>query len=99
MRTVKRNNEGRFIITLSIRHNGLQQLSESQHAALTRFNNFQRRFKHNERLKEDYSQFIREYSELNHMKLVHENDTENEIIVFYLPHHPIFKETNATITS
>ncbi|XP_072748533.1 uncharacterized protein [Anoplolepis gracilipes] len=37
LHTVKRNNEGHFIVTLPIRDGGLTLLGESQHSALTRF--------------------------------------------------------------
>lgn len=96
LQTVKQNDEGRFIVKLPIKHNGLQQLGESRHTALTRFNNLERRFHHNEKLKQDYSQFMQEYSELNHMQLIDENKTKKGTVEFYLPHHLVFKETSIT---
>lgn len=96
LRTIKRNDEGRFIATLPIKHEGAQQLGKSLCTALSRFYKLERRFEYNQQLKYDYVQFMREYVKLNHMRLIDENEAKDAVYEFYLPHHPVFKESSIT---
>ena len=51
--------------------------------------------KGNPRLKEEYTKFIHEYAELNHMERVEKEFPLNKG-TFYLPHHAVIKESSTT---
>ncbi|XP_018375252.1 PREDICTED: uncharacterized protein LOC108769021 [Trachymyrmex cornetzi] len=90
LRTIKQNSEGRFIVTLPIKTAQSKQLGESKNIALKRFRNLEKRFKHNDQLKIEYTSFMQEYFNLGHMQLV-DDSTYNNKTSFYLPHHCVFK--------
>lgn len=96
LQTVRRNSEGRFIVTLPIKYTGLQQLGESREIVLQRLHNLERRFRYNNQLKLDYTMFLREYLELGHMQLLDSSNINNEKILYHLPHHCVIKETSTT---
>ncbi|KAK2580695.1 hypothetical protein KPH14_001325, partial [Odynerus spinipes] len=95
--TFKRNEEGRFVVTLPIKNDQLNKLGQSRNIALRRFLTLDRKLTRQPTLMEQYSQFMKEYEDLGHMKLVSEDE---EVSVrmpnFYLPHHAIIKESSVT---
>ncbi|CAH2105154.1 unnamed protein product [Euphydryas editha] len=60
--------------------------------ALQRFFNLERRFRRNLQLKTQYSNFIREYSELGHLEELAESSPP--VQSYFLCHHAVFKETS-----
>lgn len=72
-------------------------LGNSLDSALQRFQNLEKRFSKNKILFEKYKQFIDEYLQLGHAKLVDisQYDLENDA-VYFLPHHPVFNEGSKT---
>lgn len=96
--TVKRNPEGRFIVTLPIKSNP-PPLGSSLQIAKNRLYALERKFIKNPTLKVEYAKFLAEYLQLGHMKLIDETQTKGEISnenIFYLPHHGVIKETSIT---
>lgn len=96
LRIVKRNKKERFVITLSMKVNGTQQLGESRYTALSRFSKLERRFKYNVQLKENYSQFMKEYLDSRYMQAIDEQSSKNATAEFYLPHHAVLKKTSVS---
>ena len=65
--TTKRNIAGRFVVSLPTRDDKIAQLGESKYIALRRFLALERRLETRPQLKAEYSQFVSEYINLNHM--------------------------------
>jgi len=59
--TCKRNEEGRFVVTLPPRENQLQGLGESRELAIQRLKKLEGRLERRPQLKKEYTEFIREY--------------------------------------
>jgi len=67
--TYKRDEEGRFIISMPIKKERLRELGGSRDLAIQRlFKNLERRFNRQPQLKKEYSRFMNEYLELKHMR-------------------------------
>ncbi|XP_043064322.1 uncharacterized protein LOC122320260 [Drosophila ficusphila] len=69
-------------------------LGESYQQAFRRFLNLERKLERHPDVKEQYSNFIKEYLELNHMSLVPPDDRKH--CRFFPPHHCVFKEDSTT---
>ncbi|XP_043064092.1 uncharacterized protein LOC122320081 [Drosophila ficusphila] len=69
-------------------------LGESYQQAFRRFLSLERKLERRPDVKEQYSNFIKEYLELNHMSLVPPDDRRH--CRFFLPHHCVFKEDRTT---
>ncbi|XP_018406150.1 PREDICTED: uncharacterized protein LOC108782373 [Cyphomyrmex costatus] len=93
--TYQRNEEGRFIVRLPVKEEQLQKIGDSQESALKRFNNLEKRFTKQPRVKEAYVKFMQEYLELKHMQEVHPEDA-NVQQRYYLAHHCVLKESSTT---
>ncbi|XP_025264167.1 uncharacterized protein LOC112637814 [Camponotus floridanus] len=93
--TVRRNNEGRFIVQLPIKVDKLVNLEDSQEIATKRFKALENRLKKSPKLHVEYKLFIQEYLQLGHMREVtsHLKSTHKN---YYLPHHAVYKETSTT---
>ncbi|XP_071052868.1 uncharacterized protein [Onthophagus taurus] len=92
--TTSRTDDGRFIVTIPI-DGELHQLGESYHNAKTRLLSMERKFKRLPEFGNKYREFMREYSELGHMRRVvspQESDKNN----YYIPHHGVINEKSAT---
>lgn len=70
------------------------RLGESRNIAYRRLLQLERRFKKNKLLYDRYVDFMREYQELGHMSLMHEDLRESQTPIHYLPHHCIIKESS-----
>ncbi|XP_043064525.1 uncharacterized protein LOC122320482 [Drosophila ficusphila] len=69
-------------------------LGESYQQAFCRFLSLERKLERRPDVKEQYSNFIKEYLELNHMSLVPPEDRMH--CRFFLPHHCVFKDDSTT---
>lgn len=97
IKTYKRNDEGRFIVSMPVREDQLQRLGESRGVAIRRFKNMERKFAKQPQLKEEYSRFMHEYLELKHMREIKEDDDRWYLQPqCYLPHHCVIKESSST---
>jgi hypothetical protein len=101
--TTTRDEIGRFIVRLPC-HLQNFQLGNSYTTAESRFQQLERRLTRNVELRKEYTKFMEEYLSLGHMQLVPEEDdssydnTSNKLI-FFLPHHAVFKENSTTKNS
>ncbi|KAG7212812.1 hypothetical protein KM043_013068 [Ampulex compressa] len=92
----KRDEQGRFVVKLPFKSEKLSQLGESRNVALKRFHNHERKLNRQPSLKKEYSQFIREYRELGHMRLVPEEGMSRAVAAYYMPHHAVVKQSSLT---
>ncbi|XP_058840343.1 uncharacterized protein LOC131695821 [Topomyia yanbarensis] len=93
--TVARNSEGRYMVRLPRKQDFAVMLGQSKTNALRRFEFLERRLERDSSLKQEYHQFMQEYLQLGHMQLVKPEDTSCGI-EYYLPHHPVVKESSTT---
>ncbi len=70
------------------------KLATNYCTALNRLNSLARRFQNNAQLYDQYNQVFQEYLAEGIVEEVINVDTEN--LVYYLPHHPVIKESRAT---
>lgn len=91
-KNVRRDNDGRFIVTLPFRDT--LKLGKSYELALRRFLTLERRFQTDNNLKKDYANFMNEYITLGHMEIA--QCTTSETDCYYLPHHAIRQESSAS---
>ncbi|XP_039435934.2 uncharacterized protein LOC120417801 [Culex pipiens pallens] len=91
-RTHERNEEGRYVVRHPFNERKLE-LGDSREMALRRFLALERKLDKQPELKEQYSQFIREYAQLGHMREIEEKPNEDPGAGFYLPHHCVLRPT------
>lgn len=95
--TTKRAQDQRFIVHLPIRQNTIKGLGQTEDIALKRFLSLEKKLNHNPDLKKKYTEFIHEYKDLGHMQQVKDStSTASSSKNFYLPHHPVIKESSQT---
>jgi len=90
---VKRDKTGRFTVSLPFRENAAR-LGKSYDVALRRMLSLERRFQSDTKLKEEYSKFMNEYSELGHMEITHHMIPDEQ--GYYLPHHAVRNESSTS---
>ncbi|XP_055542853.1 uncharacterized protein LOC129728437 [Wyeomyia smithii] len=93
--TVKREKDGRYTVALPKSYDYLTQLGESRSTALRRLMLLERRLTRDETLREEYHSFMKEYMDRGHMRKIQINPDETTAS-YYLPHHPVVKETSTT---
>ncbi|XP_058448928.1 uncharacterized protein LOC131428884 [Malaya genurostris] len=96
--TVSRDTNGRYVVRYPKHMNFHEMIGESKDAAIRRFQHLERRLTKDSELKKQYCEFMQEYLDLEHMKLIGSVDglREDQKPVCYLPHHPVFKESSST---
>lgn len=93
-KTVKRNQEGRYIVSLPVRKDS-QQLGDSEQSAIKRFYSLEKRLHREPQQKQEYTAFMEEYIQLGHMTKV--SKPVNALSrIYYLPHHPVIKDSSIT---
>ena len=90
----RRNADGRFEVALPFKDN-VGELGDSEDTAIKRFYSLERRLQRDDKLREMYERFMKEYEELNHMTELKQNDIKEDRM-YYLPHHGVLKESSAT---
>lgn len=93
----RRNQEGRFIVQLPVRIDKLEKLGDSKEAAMRCYKALEKRLIARNDIYVEYKNFMQEYRKLKHMREVVEcpGSTTN-YPSYYLPHHPVYKETSTT---
>ena len=87
-KTVKRDENGRFVVTIPFKGH-LSQLGDSRQMAERRLLNIEKKLLRNSELKREYSEFLCEYNDLGHMsKIANES---NAPFSYYLPHHCVIR--------
>lgn len=85
-----RNSQGQFVVKYPLKF-PIDLLGSSCDIALKRFLNLEKKFKTNEKLKIQYKNFMKEYSDLGHM-----SQTTLPNVKYFLPHHGVIKEDSLT---
>ncbi|KAK9744620.1 putative peptidase (DUF1758) [Popillia japonica] len=93
--TVSRDHTGRFRVSIPF-NSEKNNLGESRQLALKRFFACERRLNQNPDLKQDYVNFMTEYEELGHMRLINEADDAQGTQSYYFPHHAVIKASSTT---
>lgn len=88
LNSVSKNSENRFIVSLPFRDDE-PSFSGSRDIALNRFLCLERRLLKNPTLYAEYSSFLQEYIDLNHMELLTDSVCSDK--TFYIPHHCVLK--------
>ncbi|XP_062713910.1 uncharacterized protein LOC134290733 [Aedes albopictus] len=92
MRTVSRDDTGRYVVRLPLRETSVPFLGDSYKAAANRFSMMERRFAKDDELRVEYTQFMEEYLRLGHMEECSRIDGPQ----FYLPHHAVRRPESTT---
>ena len=93
--TVSRDHNGRYIVEMPKHPDITQMLGDSKNTAMRRFQLLEKRLESDTHLKAQYHKFIHEYITLGHMTLV-PREREDCSGAFYLPHHPVLKDSSST---
>lgn len=94
-RTHRRTEEGRYVVQHFFNERR-HELGDPRSIALWRYLNLEGKLDMQPELKEQYSQFIREYELLGHMRVVQEDSLEKHNSVFYLPNHCVQAPSSTT---
>ncbi|XP_018405188.1 PREDICTED: uncharacterized protein LOC108781649 [Cyphomyrmex costatus] len=95
MKTHKRDQHGRFVVSLPVKEHMMKRLGNLKEIAIQRFKSLERRFKRDPQLKVEYSKFIHEYLALRHMREF-TNSVDNLWPHFYMPHYCVIKTASST---
>ncbi|XP_029164171.1 uncharacterized protein LOC114935491 [Nylanderia fulva] len=93
--THSRTSDGRYIVRLPFRNGPPIEIGESREIAARRLSSLLRRINNQPAIKQEYAEFMSEYAQLNHMKVIAPVDSVNSQVV-YIPHHPVIRETSST---
>ncbi|KAL0882691.1 hypothetical protein ABMA27_001114 [Loxostege sticticalis] len=94
-KTTTRSPEGRYIVRLPFREEQTECANHgSRDIAEARFRSLEKRFNRDKDLKEKYTEVIKEYLTLDHMRPANDNIKENEAT--YLPHHAVVRNERTT---
>jgi hypothetical protein len=85
--------DGRFVVRLPVKTEP-SQLGTSRRMAENRLLSLERRLDRDPELKTQYHNFMQDYETAGHMEPVHSQQGTD--VVYYLPHHPVFKESSTT---
>ncbi|GFV49324.1 DUF1758 domain-containing protein [Trichonephila clavipes] len=86
-----RNADGRYILKLPFRDDS--SIGDSKEGALKRFYSLERKLHSNNQLKEQYTEFMEEYQNLDHMTPP-ASDVKSPH--YFLPHHGVINDNNST---
>lgn len=95
--TTKHASNGQFIVELPFNEN-IEKLGESKEIAIKRYLKLEKKLTSNKVIREQYKVFLEEYERLGHMTLIpkSEIECERQNLNYYLPHHPVFKDSSTT---
>ncbi|XP_058826484.1 uncharacterized protein LOC131686241 [Topomyia yanbarensis] len=94
-RTIHRESNGRYTVTLPKNEAVLERLGSSKDIAMKRFQGLERRLSRDDELRRQYEDFMTEYLQLGHMRRL-DDSQEDKVKRCYLPHHPVVKESSTT---
>ncbi|GFY31756.1 DUF1758 domain-containing protein [Trichonephila clavipes] len=92
-KSVKRNNEGRYIVNLPFKENNT--LGESKEKAVQLLYALENKFHKNKQFKDNFLNFMNEYLALGHMREISQN-CDDETPNCYIPYHMVINEKSTT---
>ncbi|XP_055590340.1 uncharacterized protein LOC129742466 [Uranotaenia lowii] len=93
-RTVQRASDGRYIVRLPLKE-AADNIGDNCNTARRRFHMIESRLQRNKELQIQYRDFMAEYETLGHMHRVADT-AGSDSSRYYLPHHPVIRETSST---
>lgn len=97
--STRRDESGRFIVSIPFQENKLAPLGSSKDMAYKRLIFIEKKFEKYLLLKEQYLQFMNEFEELEHMSAISSTTCNNNKPHFNLPHHAVRKEDSTNYKS
>lgn len=91
-KTTKRCDDGRYMVKLPFKSDQNKNLGESYDIAQRRYINMKKRLDSNIEFCKKYNDCIQEYLDLNQMEIT----TDTQQPHYYLPHHPVVKDSSST---
>ncbi|XP_072159636.1 uncharacterized protein [Bemisia tabaci] len=88
-----RNAEGRYVVSLPFKANA-PELGDSFSLARSRLLKLEHKLNRNPQLKADYHNFMKEYEDLGHMKLI--GVARADQAKYFIPHHCVINEDSKT---
>nr|CAI5829947.1 unnamed protein product [Callosobruchus analis] len=85
---------GQFIMCLPFKDN-IERVGNTEGITTQKFLNLEKKLDRNERSKEMYIEFMREYERLGHMTQINTKN-EGNAQIFYLTHHGVYREGSST---
>lgn len=97
-RTTKRNEDGRYIVSLPFKVESTDKinLGQSKNSAMAQYFRNEGRLIRNPKLKEEYDKVVQEYCTLGHMSPITPSKSSNLSLHYYLPHHAVIKPESIT---
>ncbi|XP_029158933.1 uncharacterized protein LOC114931136 [Nylanderia fulva] len=93
--THTRNDQGRYVVRLPFKKPP-QLLGNSYNRASRMMDSLRNRFQVSAKYSETYFKFMKEYEDLQHMKLITDINVEHLHPNFYLSHHGMWRESSTT---
>lgn len=94
LETFERDADGRYVVQLPFRKE-VGELGASRPQTEKRFYQLERRLDQDPEKKKQYAEFIQQYIDLGHARVLERNEMEN-IDAYYLPHHCVFRPESST---
>ncbi|CAK1582509.1 unnamed protein product [Parnassius mnemosyne] len=88
--TTRREDDGRFCVQIPLK-DSVEILGDSYNIAEKRFFQLEKKLNNNDKLKQEYQHFIKEYERLGHM-----TNVSKPLFGYYLPHHAVIRENSET---
>lgn len=90
--TVRRNDDGRFVVSLPFRIES-PNLGDTFHTAERRFFNLEKKLDKNEDMKISYHKALKDYIDQGHISLMEGSNHQDG---YFIPHHCVYKESTST---
>ncbi|XP_055691286.1 uncharacterized protein LOC129794555 [Lutzomyia longipalpis] len=92
-KTTYRDPNGRYVLQLPLRPT-VENLEDNKENALRQFRRLEKRLNAHPQLKEEYTKSIHQYLKDGFLEPVPKQDVSE--FVYYMPHHPVIKESSST---
>ncbi|XP_061724297.1 uncharacterized protein LOC133530805 [Cydia pomonella] len=95
-RTTKRDESGRYTVHLPLKQNVEETVNlcgDTKHQAINRFQSLERKFRKDDKLKQEYTNVINEYKDMGHLR---RSETQNDENALYLAHLAVIREDKDT---
>jgi hypothetical protein len=92
VKTTRRENDGRFVVSMAFKNGELPKLGDSKKTAIATLFQLEKRFAKNTNLKMQYAEAVHEAINLGHMVVI--KNPPND--AHYIPHHAVMKDSSTT---
>ncbi|XP_053685891.1 uncharacterized protein LOC128735430 [Sabethes cyaneus] len=94
-KTTRRQPSGRYTVSYPRNDELLAKLGDSKEIAERRFLQIEKRLGRDEKLRDQYADFMKVYESMGHMKLI-DDEHDTDVKRCFLPHHPVVKDDSTT---